>query len=474
MQTVVNISLNGNSYQLEEPGYNQLRTYLERAEARLKDNPDRAEVMADLEQAIGEKCRGTLTPHKTVVTVAEVERIIAEMGPVEPADEKSADGTDGRRRRRFSASSAGNQPRKRLYKIREGAMWGGVCNGLAAYMGLDVTWVRIGLVVLTLFTGVTLLVYIAMLIIVPYADTAEDRAAAFGVPFNTEDIISRAKKNFDESNHRWHAEWRRQQRHWNKQFRDMNAQLRQTAANVAPNMSRGVVRNHGRVPADRGDRRRRAVRRLDPRDVLADHAAQHLRLGAAARHAAVDRSAAAVPRLLPGQRAAQDDPARRASRRRASSGLGRVARPPVGRLHGAVFLGRLPLVPRRPRTGRQPDVGREPHGRNDFGDHCLNTVLRDSHALETVIVETGPNPTATIIWMHGLGADGHDFEPLVPELLEDGMPALRFVFPHAPVRPVTINNGYKMRAWYDIIGIDRRSAEDFDRHPGIRGCRRRH
>ncbi len=82
-------------------------------------------------------------------------------------------------------------------------------------------------------------------------------------------------------------------------------------------------------------------------------------------------------------------------------------------------------------------------------------------SLETVTVETGPNPTFSIIWMHGLGADGHDFESLVPELLEDGMPTMRFVFPHAPVRPVTINNGYQMRAWYDIIGIDRRSAEDF-------------
>jgi len=80
--------------------------------------------------------------------------------------------------------------------------------------------------------------------------------------------------------------------------------------------------------------------------------------------------------------------------------------------------------------------------------------------LETVTVETGPNPAYTIIWMHGLGADGHDFEPLVPELLDAGMPALRFVFPHAPVRPVTINNGYPMRAWYDLIGIDRRAAED--------------
>ena len=81
--------------------------------------------------------------------------------------------------------------------------------------------------------------------------------------------------------------------------------------------------------------------------------------------------------------------------------------------------------------------------------------------LDTVTVETGPRPTYTIIWMHGLGADGYDFEPLVPELVQDGMPTLRFVFPHAPVRPVTINNGYQMRAWYDIIGIDRRSTEDF-------------
>ena len=92
----------------------------------------------------------------------------------------------------------------------------------------------------------------------------------------------------------------------------------------------------------------------------------------------------------------------------------------------------------------------------------MNDSAVKPKVLETVTVETGPNPTATILWMHGLGADGHDFEPLVPELLEPGMPALRFVFPHAPVRPITINNGYQMRAWYDIIGIERRSAEDFN------------
>jgi phospholipase/carboxylesterase len=86
--------------------------------------------------------------------------------------------------------------------------------------------------------------------------------------------------------------------------------------------------------------------------------------------------------------------------------------------------------------------------------------------LETVEVEAGRNPAASIIWLHGLGADGHDFEPVVPELVRPGERALRFVFPHAPVRPVTLNNGYAMRAWYDILGIDRQSQQD---EVGIRG-----
>ena len=70
--------------------------------------------------------------------------------------------------------------------------------------------------------------------------------------------------------------------------------------------------------------------------------------------------------------------------------------------------------------------------------------------LETIEVETGKSPSAAIIWMHGLGADGWDFVPIVKELpLPEGLD-LRFVFPHAPTRPVTINNGYVMRAWYDV------------------------
>jgi len=79
---------------------------------------------------------------------------------------------------------------------------------------------------------------------------------------------------------------------------------------------------------------------------------------------------------------------------------------------------------------------------------------------DLIEVETGPDPVATIIWMHGLGADGHDFEPIVPELVRRGERSLRFVFPHAPVRAVTLNNGYRMRAWYDIVSIQRGAAQD--------------
>jgi phospholipase/carboxylesterase len=80
--------------------------------------------------------------------------------------------------------------------------------------------------------------------------------------------------------------------------------------------------------------------------------------------------------------------------------------------------------------------------------------------LETVEVETGQNPTASVIWMHGLGADGHDFEPAVPQLADSIGRAVRFVFPHAPMRPVTINAGMRMRAWYDILGFDRHTGQD--------------
>ncbi len=80
--------------------------------------------------------------------------------------------------------------------------------------------------------------------------------------------------------------------------------------------------------------------------------------------------------------------------------------------------------------------------------------------LPCVETETAPNPRHSIIWLHGLGADGNDFAPIVPELVDRAWPALRFVFPHAPVRPITINNGLPMRAWYDIHGAQIADKQD--------------
>ena len=74
--------------------------------------------------------------------------------------------------------------------------------------------------------------------------------------------------------------------------------------------------------------------------------------------------------------------------------------------------------------------------------------------LSCVEIETGESPRHAVIWLHGLGADGHDFEPIVGEFDTELLPPLRFVFPHAPARPVTINGGFVMRAWYDIVSAD--------------------
>jgi phospholipase/carboxylesterase len=83
-----------------------------------------------------------------------------------------------------------------------------------------------------------------------------------------------------------------------------------------------------------------------------------------------------------------------------------------------------------------------------------------SDLLPAIELETAPGPTASVIWLHGLGADGNDFVPIVPELGLPRAPALRFIFPHAPVRAITINNGMRMRAWYDIAAADLNNRAD--------------
>ena len=84
------------------------------------------------------------------------------------------------------------------------------------------------------------------------------------------------------------------------------------------------------------------------------------------------------------------------------------------------------------------------------------------HSPDTVEVLTGDNPVGSVIWLHGLGADGHDFEAIVPELKLPPAAPLRFVFPHAPVQPVTVNGGMAMRSWYDILSFDSAGRADHD------------
>jgi phospholipase/carboxylesterase len=86
--------------------------------------------------------------------------------------------------------------------------------------------------------------------------------------------------------------------------------------------------------------------------------------------------------------------------------------------------------------------------------------IRMTQLLDCIEVQTAPNPIASVLWMHGLGADGNDFVPIVREFEMAGCPPMRFVFPNAPTMPVTINGGYVMRAWYDILGVDLVRRED--------------
>ncbi|HTV52816.1 MAG TPA: PspC domain-containing protein [Steroidobacteraceae bacterium] len=255
MRRVTTISLNGNAYQIDEAGYAALQSYLGAAEQRLAGSPDRAEILADLEQAIAEKCGRFLGPHKNVVSVEEITEVIREMGPVEPAaaqgpaatvdatpaadaPDAAPDASQGGDAGAAGSNAAGSGQAsgeggtaapKRLYQIREGAMISGVCNGIAAYLGMDVTLVRIAFVLLALITwGAWILVYGVLMFVIPYATTSEQHAAAHGWAFNAQELIERAKQQLRDGEH-WRQQkrqWREQRRQWRHQWRLWHAQRR--------------------------------------------------------------------------------------------------------------------------------------------------------------------------------------------------------------------------------------------------------
>jgi phage shock protein PspC (stress-responsive transcriptional regulator) len=237
MNKVITINLHGNAYQLEEGGYDALRAYLEDAARKLEGNPDKDEIIADIEQAIADKCRAVLNAYRTVVSAADVRTIIAEMGPVDGGSTAQAGDPAADRPSPTGASRAADQatdPVRHLYRIEDGALLRGVCNGLGAYFGVDVSLIRIAFVVLTLFTAGTMaLVYLAMVFIIPVADTPDKKAAAFGGPSTAQEFIRRARagyydgmKSFNDKEARraWKRRFRQEMRGWKYSFhQQMNA-----------------------------------------------------------------------------------------------------------------------------------------------------------------------------------------------------------------------------------------------------------
>ena len=234
MNKVITLNLSGNAYQLEESGYEALRAYLETAARRLHDNPDKAEIIADIESAIADKFRAVLGPHKTVVVSKEVEQILTDMGPVEDA----SDSREGQAAGATNASPTGaaqGMPSpgvgpapaaRRLYKIREGAMLGGVCNGLAAYTHLDVTVIRVLFAILTLTYGSGILLYFLLFFLLPPAETPAEKTAAFGGPSTAQEFIRRAREGYYTGFKSFHD--RRAQREWRRKFkRDMRGWSRE-------------------------------------------------------------------------------------------------------------------------------------------------------------------------------------------------------------------------------------------------------
>jgi phage shock protein PspC (stress-responsive transcriptional regulator) len=190
-KVMITVNLNGNTHVVDEGGYERLRTYLDRAAASLASNPDRDEIVTDLERSIAEKFLRYVGHGKSVVTEKEVESVLREIGPVH-GEHAAATGDTSEK----TDSPPTGSPR-RLHQIREGAMVSGVCNGIGAYFGIDPTFVRVAFVLLALFHGVGIALYVLLMVIVPYAKTSEQLAAAqggsHGIPYRVQRFVEKWK-----------------------------------------------------------------------------------------------------------------------------------------------------------------------------------------------------------------------------------------------------------------------------------------
>lgn len=204
MRKVTTINLNSLALQIEEDGYERLAAYLQAAERALAGNPDRLEIMADLEQAIADKCTEAMGPHRNVIGALEIERVLQAMGPVadsgaNPAGQADAAATEAPGAATGTPGAGATAAPRRLYRLDEGRMVAGVCSGLAAWAGMEVTWVRVAVVLLTVFSGgLGLIGYLAMVLVMPVARTPEELAAAQGQPFNAQELVNRARSRHEQ------------------------------------------------------------------------------------------------------------------------------------------------------------------------------------------------------------------------------------------------------------------------------------
>ena len=163
MKRVITASLNRNAYQFEEDAYARLEAWLAEASARLAGDPDRTEILADLEQAIADQCTQRLQPHQKVVTLEELQPALDHVGRVETPDVGAPAAAE-------APASAGAAAPLKLEQISQGAWISGVCLGLARYSGIDPTLVRALAVVLLFITGGgMILLYAVMMLMIPFA-----------------------------------------------------------------------------------------------------------------------------------------------------------------------------------------------------------------------------------------------------------------------------------------------------------------
>ncbi len=187
MNSTTEVRLNGTAYRIEEPALKLLRSYLDAAKAKLALNPDIDEIMSDIEAAISQRCRLALQGTNPTLTTNTIGNILSAMGPVE---DESASPPVG-------AQSRPPYRERRLYRLMDGRQLGGVCNGLAAHLEIDVGIVRLLFLAGCVFSlGTIAILYLLLEYFIPVAKTPEQIAAATGRPQIAQELVDRAKEGY--------------------------------------------------------------------------------------------------------------------------------------------------------------------------------------------------------------------------------------------------------------------------------------